>query len=134
MGDPAAREPRKAERHNVRILDVAKCAEEFGRIVQLAEQTAVTNPTVSSSVRVRVLSLKFQSMKQQSEQRTDQAVKLLLQTLEQNVTDTGIILDEFEDTHDDYELRQSKQYSALNAGYFAMKDAIDKINDQLNKK
>lgn len=73
-------------------------------------------------------------MKQHSEQRTERAVGLLLQTLEQNVADTGIILDEFEATHNDYELCQSKQYSALNAGYFAMKDAIDKINNQLNKK
>ncbi len=56
-----------------------------------------------------------------------------MQTLEQNVADTGTILDEFEVTHDDYELCHSKQYGALNAGYFAMKDAIDKINNQLNK-
>lgn len=73
-------------------------------------------------------------MKQNSEQRIDHAIKTLLQTLEQNVTDTGIILDEFEATHNDYELCSSKQYNALNAGHFALKDAIDKINDQLNKK
>lgn len=54
--------------------------------------------------------------------------------MERNVTDTGIILDEFEATHNDYELCYSKQYNALNAGHFALKDAIDKINDQLNKK
>ena len=73
-------------------------------------------------------------MKQQSEQRTDRAIKLLLQTLERNVNATGIILDEFEATHNYYELCYSKQYNALNAGHFALKDAIDKINDQLNKK
>ncbi len=73
-------------------------------------------------------------MKRLSEQRTDRAVRLLLQTLEQNVADTGIILGEFESTHDDCELCHSRQYSALNAGYFAMKEAIDKINNQLNKK
>lgn len=72
-------------------------------------------------------------MKQHSEQRTERAVGLLLQTLEQNVADTGTILDEFEATHDDCELCESKQYSALNAGYFVMKDAIDKINNRLNK-
>ena len=72
-------------------------------------------------------------MKQKSEQRTDQAIKLLLQTLERNVTDTGIILDEFEATHNDYELCHSKQYNALNAGHFALKSAIEKINKQLNK-
>lgn len=73
-------------------------------------------------------------MKQQSEQRTDRAIKLLLQTLKQNLADTGIILGEYEATHNDYELCYSKQYNALNAGHFALKDAIDKINDQLNKK
>lgn len=76
---------------------------------------------------------KITKMKQYSEQRTDRAVRLLLQTLEQNVADTGIILGEFEATHDDYELCYSKQYSALNAGHFAMKEAIEKINRQLNK-
>lgn len=73
-------------------------------------------------------------MKQQSEQRTDRAIKLLLQTLKQNLADTGIILGEYEATHNDYELCYSKQYNAINAGHFALKDAIDKINDQLNKK
>lgn len=72
-------------------------------------------------------------MKRLSEQRTDRAIRLLLQTLERNVTDTGIILGEYEATHDDRELCDSIQYGALNAGYFAMKDAIDKINHQLNK-
>ncbi len=72
-------------------------------------------------------------MKRLSERRTDRAVGLLLQTLKQNVAGTGTILDEFEATHDDYELCHSKQYGALNAGYFAMKEAIDKINNQLNK-
>lgn len=61
-------------------------------------------------------------------------MELLLQIMEQNVADVEIILDEFEATHDDYELCHSRQYGALNAGYFAMKDAIDKINNQLNKK
>ena len=72
-------------------------------------------------------------MKRLSEQRTDRAIRLLLQTLEQNVADAGTILDEFEATHDDCELCNSKQYNALNAGYFAMKDAIEKINNRLNK-
>lgn len=72
-------------------------------------------------------------MKQQSEQRTDRAIKLLLQTLKQNLTDTGIILGEYEATHNDYELCYSKQYNALNVGHFALKTAIDKINKQLNK-
>lgn len=73
-------------------------------------------------------------MKQQSERRTELAVTLLLQTLARNVNDTGIILDEFETSHDDGELCDSKPYNALVAGHFAMKEAIERINNQLNKK
>ena len=73
-------------------------------------------------------------MKQHSEKRTEFAVELLLKTLTRNVTDTGIILEEFEATHDDYECDQSKQYDALVAGHFALKEAIDKINNRLNRK
>ncbi|WP_289770881.1 hypothetical protein [Duncaniella muris] len=72
-------------------------------------------------------------MKQHSEKRTEFAVELLLKTLTRNVTDTGIILEEFEATHDDYECDQSKQYDALVAGHFALKEAIDKINNRLNR-
>ena len=74
------------------------------------------------------------TMKQQSEQRTEQAVALLLQTLTRNADDTGIILDEFEAAHDEAELCGSRQYNALVAGHFAMKEAIERINRQLNKK
>ena len=73
-------------------------------------------------------------MKQHSEKRTEFAVELLLKTLTRNVIDTGIILEEFEATHDDYECDQSKQYDALVAGHFALKEAIDKINNRLNRK
>lgn len=72
-------------------------------------------------------------MKQLSEKRTEVAVKLLIETLIQNLNDTGIVLDEFEATHNDWECDQSKQYAALVAGHFALKDAIDRINKQLNK-
>ena len=72
-------------------------------------------------------------MKQESERRTEQAVTLLLQTLARNLEDTGAILDEFEATHDEYESDQSNTYSALVVGHFALKEAIDRINHQLNK-
>ena len=72
-------------------------------------------------------------MKQYSEKRTETAVKLLIKTLTRNFNDTGIILDEFEATHDDWECDQSKQYAALVAGHFALKEAIDEINNRLNK-
>lgn len=72
-------------------------------------------------------------MKQHSEKRTETAVKLLMQTLTRNFYDTGIVLDEFEATHDDWECDQSKQYAALVAGHFALKEALETINNRLNK-
>lgn len=72
-------------------------------------------------------------MKQHSAKRTETAVKLLMQTLTRNFYDTGIVLDEFEATHDDWECDQSKQYAALVAGHFALKEALETINNRLNK-
>lgn len=72
-------------------------------------------------------------MKQLSEKRTEVAVKLLIETLTQNLNDTGIILSEFEATHNDWECDQSKRYAALVAGHFALKETIDEINNRLNK-
>ena len=87
----------------------------------------------NTGVRLPGGSPKSTMMKQNSERRTERAVTLLLQTLARNLEDTGIILDEFEATHDEYESDQSKQYSALVAGHFALKEAIERINYQLNK-
>lgn len=70
-------------------------------------------------------------MKQLSEKRTEVAVKLLIETLTQNLNDTGIVLDEFEAAHNDWECDQSKQYAVLVAGHFALKKAIDEINNRL---
>lgn len=56
-----------------------------------------------------------------------------METLTQNLNDTGVVLDEFEATHNDWECDQSKQYAALVAGHFALKEAIDEINNRLNK-
>ncbi len=106
----------------------------FGRIVQLAEHPAVTNPTGIVLGSSPSPPSKFQTdMKQHSEKRTEAAVKLLIQTLTRNFYDTGIVLDEFEATHNDWECDQSKQYAALVAGHFALKDALEKINNRLNK-
>lgn len=65
---------------------------------------------------------------------TENAVKVLLKTLEQNFNDTGTVLDQYEATHDDCECCNSKAYNALVAGHFALEDAIERIKDQLNKK
>lgn len=65
---------------------------------------------------------------------TENAVKVLLQSLEQNLKDTGIVLDQYEATHNDYECCNSTAYSALVAGHFALEEAIETINNRLNKK
>lgn len=72
-------------------------------------------------------------MKQQSEKRTEVAVRLLIETLTQNLNDTETVLDEFEATHNDWECSQSKEYAALVAGHFALKAAIERINNQLKR-
>lgn len=72
-------------------------------------------------------------MKRHSEKRTEVTVRLLIETLTQNLGDTGTVLDEYEATHDEWECDQSKQYAALVVGHFALKDAIETINNQLNK-
>lgn len=76
----------------------------------------------------------MEEMKEHSERRTERAVRLLLEALTRNWYDTGIILDEYEASHDDRECGRSRQYAALVAGHFALKEAMDKINDELNKK
>lgn len=73
-------------------------------------------------------------MKQRAERMTDNAVKVLLQTLQRQLEDTSTVLGEYETTHSEYEAEQSKKYGALVEGHFAIKEAIDKINNQLNKK
>ena len=72
-------------------------------------------------------------MKQRAEIMTDNAVKVLLQTFERNFNDTGIVLDQYEATHDDSECCNSKTYSALVAGHFALEETIVKITRILNK-
>lgn len=73
-------------------------------------------------------------MKKLIEKRTADGVKMLLETLTRNWYDTAALLDEFEATHTEYERDQSRQYDALVAGHYALKDAIDKINNRLNKR
>lgn len=72
-------------------------------------------------------------MKDYSERRAAQATALLLQTLERNVEDIGIILDEFEAAHNDLELDESQHYRVLNGAFFAMAELRERINNQLNK-
>lgn len=86
-----------------------------------------------ASVRVRVLPQNIIKMKQHSEKRAESAVGILLKTLERSVADTGKILDEYEATHTEYERDESRHYDALVAGHYALKGAIEEINNRLNK-
>ena len=72
-------------------------------------------------------------MKQRAEKMTEQAVECLLKTAERWVSDTSQALDEMEQTHSEPELEQSKQYQALVAGHFTLKEMIERITNQLNK-
>lgn len=59
---------------------------------------------------------------------------MLLQTFTRNLRDTATLLDEYEATHTEYERDQSREYDALVAGHFALMEAIEEINNRLNKK
>lgn len=58
---------------------------------------------------------------------------MLLQTLIRNYEDVGVIIEEFEATHDEHERDRSRRYDALIAGHYALKGAIEEINNRLNK-
>lgn len=73
-------------------------------------------------------------MKQQSETMVENAVKVLLKTLQRNFEDAGNVLDRFEETHDDKECHFNRNYQALVTGHFHLGKDIEKINRQLNKK
>ena len=60
-------------------------------------------------------------MKQQSERRAENALREVVKTVETNVRDLGIILDEYEQSHTREELESSATYEALVKIYFAMK-------------
>ena len=73
-------------------------------------------------------------MKQQLEKRVALAIKQIMLAMNQNIEDTGEILAEFDTYHSDAECEQSKQYKALVTCHFALKEALERINNQLNKK
>lgn len=72
-------------------------------------------------------------MKRQSEIAVENAVKALLQTLEQNLKDADVVLDRFEEAHDDEECFFNRNYQALVAGHYHIGKAIEKINRQINR-
>ena len=72
-------------------------------------------------------------MKAKSEKRTGKAVRQLLRHLERKTAEIGLILNDFEVNHNDNECCHSRDYNALNVGYFSVRKTIEKMNYQLNK-
>lgn len=72
-------------------------------------------------------------MKQATEKRVIEALKQLSNTLQRNFEDTGAVLTEFENSHNEWECDQSRHYAALVAGHFGMEETMKKINKLLNK-
>lgn len=72
-------------------------------------------------------------MKAKSEQRTAKAVKQLQKYLERKTLDIWLTLNDYEMTHNDSECTGSKEYNALVAGYFSLRETIEKMNRQLKK-
>lgn len=71
-------------------------------------------------------------MERRADRLTEAAVKQLLGTLERNAEDAALVLELYESTHG--EADESQHYRALVAGEAALREAIERINDQLNKK
>lgn len=65
--------------------------------------------------------------------RVGNAAKILLQTLTSSLEDTDRVLKEYEEGHTDYEMCRSKTYQTLVEGYFGVEEAIERINNELNK-
>lgn len=72
-------------------------------------------------------------MKKQTEKRLEQATKQLLETLDRNIKDIEILLDEFEVAHDEGECEESRSYSAMVGGYVALSEAKERVINRLNK-
>lgn len=73
-------------------------------------------------------------MKQQTEKMADKAVRELLQTLRRNHSDTGTVLDRYEETHSEAEMAKSRHYMALALAYGSMGDAIERMERELEMK
>lgn len=73
-------------------------------------------------------------MKARSERLAENALRELKQTLERNITDISTVLDLYEATHNEQECCYNKPYQALMTGWFAIQEAVSKVNYQLNKK
>lgn len=78
--------------------------------------------------------LKTETMKRHSEKMTEAAVQALTEVLAQYVGDTGAVLDRFEASHDDAECCGSRAYAALVAGHFALKEALERINNTIKQR
>lgn len=64
----------------------------------------------------------------------ENAVRDLLQTLRRNHSDTGTVLDRYEEAHSEAEMAESKHYMALALAYGSMGDAIRRMERELEMK
>lgn len=64
----------------------------------------------------------------------ENAVRDLLQTLRRNHSDTGTVLDRYEESHSEAEMAESKHYMALALAYGSMGDAIRRMERELEMK
>ena len=72
-------------------------------------------------------------MKKHTEKRVETALRELLKTIDRYDEDISRILVEFELVHTNAECVESRQYASLAEGYFALRNAKEKISGQLNK-
>lgn len=71
-------------------------------------------------------------MKKTTEMMAARAVKVLRESLSQNLEDVKEVLDQFEATHSESEREQSTEYGVLVECQFGLEEVIDKIDDRLN--
>lgn len=72
-------------------------------------------------------------MKQQTERRTEAALRMLLENFSRNIDDAGQIIEEYESAHSESECAESRQYQALVGCRDSMKRTIDETINRLNK-
>ena len=72
-------------------------------------------------------------MKRETETAVENALRLLMGTIERNIEDVSEVLGRYESSHDEPELEKSRSYQALVAGAYYLGRAENGIHNQLNK-
>lgn len=71
--------------------------------------------------------------KQRSEEMAGRAIMQLTDVAMRYMEDVGMVLKEFENTHNDHELATSVEYQTLLAGHHGLEAMMEEMNEQLNK-